>query len=280
MTAWAQVLLPRLGTRCPFTGGSCWGKSRTGHRFGSMRCQWGGQQTRKGEARMKRTFVKLLLAGTLIGVTAGMANAVTLISNQLGQGSTLGYYNNSLGDLYFVDSSVFPGPNVSTGDPTRNPITAAPTNFGPNIGTWLTNAAPSGQNWSSSLVSIPKQWTINQENAIVYELNAGAFGLSNVHFDLGVDNGIFMWLDGIYLFGAMASGGSTLGEYKLNIPSISSGMHYVQILREDHGGSDNFDIVATGDFNRTAPVPEPGTMVLLGSGVLGLAGVARRKNRK
>jgi hypothetical protein len=105
----------------------------------------------------------------------------------------------------------------------------------------------------------------------VYAIDAGA-GLTNVNLSLGVDNGVFVWLNGNYLFGARAGGGSFLGEYSLVLSDLV-GLNYLQILREDHGGATGYDISLTADARA---VPEPASMGLFGLGLLAL-GVSRRK---
>ena len=94
-----------------------------------------------------------------------------------------------------------------------------------------------------------------------------------MHIDLGVDNGIYVWLNGTYLFGAMAPGGSTPGEYGIDVASLAGGTHYLQILREDHGGSTGYSIQMTAD---RAAVPEPAALALLGIGLAGLGWMRRR----
>ena len=53
-------------------------------------------------------------------------------------------------------------------------------------------------------------------------------------------------------------------------------IHYLQVLREDHGGGTGYDIRLTADFAQTS-VPAPDSLWLLGLGVLGLV-AARRRN--
>lgn len=77
--------------------------------------------------------------------------------------------------------------------------------------------------------------------------------------NFGVDNGIFAWLDGNYLFGARAGGGPILGEYSLNLGDLAAGTHYLQLLLEDHGGSNGYAVQITADTFISAPVPEPAT---------------------
>jgi len=210
-----------------------------------------------------------VLAAVALAIAAGTTSAATIITN-----ASLGYYNSGLGDLGLtIGLPLFPGPNgVPGGDPTINPA-AAPNVAGvANLGTWLTNAAPTGGTWSGAPVAVPGTWAINDETAIVYEIQAGT-GLTNVHIDLGVDNGIFVWLNGTFLFGALAPGGSNLNEYDIDIPGTLTGTNFLQILREDHGGVTGYDILVTADQS----VPEPSSLLLLGAALAGLGWFRRRR---
>ena len=229
------------------------------------------------EMKLKRMFtLAVASAGVAFGVNTAQAAVII-------DASTQAYYNAGLGDLAPAlgtqtsvgGFSLFPAANVSAGDPTIPPIATAPdVSSVTNLGTWLTNAAPTGGTWSAGQVPIPATWAINSETAIVYAINAGS-GLSNVHIDFGVDNGIYVWLNGTYIFGAMAPGGAAITEYDIDIASLGAGMHYLQILREDHGGQTGYAIQMTADRSQ---VPAPGALALLGIGIAGL-GVSRRRVR-
>lgn len=223
---------------------------------------------------MRKKLLAGLAAGLLVVGLAGMANAVTIINN-----STSGYYNSSIGTLLDNTSANFPGANISTGDPYLINISPSPDLSAASLilGNWLSNPESLNSYWSSAPVAVPYNWPINAENAIVYEFDAGVTGLNNVTAKFGVDNGVFVWLDGTYLNGWMAPGGVVSYEYSQSIGSLSAGDHYLQILREDHGGSDGYTILVTGDV---APVPEPGTLMLLGMGMLGLAVYGKRRMNK
>lgn len=202
--------------------------------------------------------------------TTSAGAAVVLDTNSTGR------YNNAIGTL--LDTSgvndPFPCANGTCGDVTISYASAPDLSAASAVlGNWLVNPAAPGASWSATGQFIPTNWTPNDETAIIYEFNAGA-GLQNLSLQLGSDNGIFVWLDGVFLFGARAAGGSFAGEYSLGLPNLS-GTHYLQVLREDHGGVTGYDLLLTGD--RVNNVPEPTGLALAVLGMLAACVATRRR---
>lgn len=208
----------------------------------------------------------LILSLVFLGINSS-AWAVVIIDD-----STGGLYNSGLGDMAdYYDATQFPGANSSEGDPTINPA-AEPTVFGTEFGADWLNGDYTGGSWSS-VSNIPNTWTVNHESAVVYEFTLGS--ISDMHIDLGVDNGIYVWLDGNFLFGALAGGGSHIDEYNIDVAGVSAGTHHLQILREDHGGGTGMNILVS--VTDAIVVPEPSALWLMGIGLLGFFGSRRRR---
>ena len=230
-----------------------------------------------------RTFHALVFS--IIGSTSLISTFTPAEAAQLVTNTSQGYYNDSLGDLYPGSpadplAQYFPGPNVSTGDPTANFAIAPDLSSITELGSWLDDPDTALTNgfWSG-LESIPRNWAVNSETAIIYEVDGGSNGVSNLVGNFGVDNGIFVWVNGEYKFGATAPGGAPANEYSnIDLGSLAAGENYIQILRADHGGGTGYNVSITGDFN-TKPVPEPTTIISLAT-FLGFGALLKRQSSK
>ncbi|MEM8774435.1 MAG: VPLPA-CTERM sorting domain-containing protein [Pseudomonadota bacterium] len=213
-----------------------------------------------------------------LALSSGVAHAATLIDN-----TTQGFYNSGIGtalngtnpavDDNLVNTFLFPNNNSSPNDPTFANLTEPDLSAASGaLGSWLTTPATPGGSWTG-LQNIPGNWAVNSETAIIYELDGGVSGLSNVIASLGVDNGIFVWLNGTFVGGGMAPGGAVPNEYSLNLGNLAAGQNFLQILREDHGGGTGYDILVTGDVN-VIPLPAAGWLMIAAFG--GFAVLRRR----
>lgn len=220
---------------------------------------------------MKMKLKSLLVAAAVF--LPASASAVTLVTT-----SDPGFYNDSIGTALNgtnggdTATGMFPIVNDSAVSfPTAPDLSTASG----ALGNWLTNPGSLNANWTAE-ASIPNSWTPGTEVAIIYQFDT--LGATNVVANFGVDNGIFVWLNGNYEFGARAGGGPVPGEYSINLGDLAAGTHYLQLLLEDHGGTNGYIVDITADEFIPAPeVPEPGTLAVLGAGLLGLAWVRRRR---
>ncbi|MEM7030836.1 MAG: two-component regulator propeller domain-containing protein, partial [Chloroflexota bacterium] len=159
--------------------------------------------------------------------------------------STAGFYNEALGTILDGTQAQFPTPEDAdlTFLLTPEPDLSTASDI---LGDWLTATDfPVNEHWQARS-TIPTSWDINTETAIVYVVDVGAGGISNLRGDFGVDNGFFVWVNGEFKFGALDAGFAPEYEYRhIDLGSLPAGRNYIQILREDHGVATdwNFRIV-------------------------------------
>lgn len=216
-----------------------------------------------------RTFC---LLGLSLCTTLSSVQAATVVSLVSGN-ATPAYYNNSIGDLGATQPGGilpwFPAPNTFSGVQDQV-FTTAPdlSAAAAALGDWLTDPAQLNANWTR-VSAVPANWLVNTEVAIVYSFDAGP-GLRDITAAFGnIDNGINIWLDGVWKFGARDPEGRPWSGIALG--DVGAGTHYIQILLEDSGGATaylNPGITAT-------VVPVPAAAWLFVTGLVTLGGITR-----
>lgn len=205
------------------------------------------------------TGLGLLLIACLFPLKAA---ATIIIDN-----TSLGLYNNGLGDLAAIDGpgGFFLAANVTEGDPTSSFTTDPGIAFTAAFGADWLGGNYSGGAWSANPVAIPSGWAVNSETAIVYDFTLAL--ASDLHIDIGVDNGILVWLNGTFLYGATAAGGASINEYDIDVLGLGAGSHSLQIIRADHGGGTGYGISVDAK-ELAVKVPEPGNILLFIVGLI------------
>jgi hypothetical protein len=192
--------------------------------------------------RMTRLVAVL---GTLVAclwAAPALAQAPTVLVDD----TTPGHYNAALGTALDNTQPQFPCADTVCGDPTIDPASEPDlSSVSSTLGGWLSDPVSLNSNWSTPQ-AIPPSWDLNTETAIIYEIDAGSCGVQDVTASFGVDNGIFVWVNGAYTFGALAPGGAVAGEYIVSLGDLRPGTNFVQILREDHGLANGFSVEITG----------------------------------
>jgi len=205
---------------------------------------------------MKKLLVTLITA-TLFTFSTGLALAVptTLIS----QGSEWQYQQFSQPDLWQDWGNV----GLSSFDWANATWSTGNAGFGNG------NSLPYNTYWREGTdLALQKTFTIPTS-----PING------DLILNVAADNGFVIFVNGIQIAKDNAEGYTSIWEYTLaidNAPFLAPGENLIQVLAEDHGAKTFFDMKLSGDI---PPVPEPGTILLLGAGLVGLAAWRRSKNR-
>jgi len=160
-------------------------------------------------------------------------------------------------------------------------------NWSNTIGGWQTGLAPFGNNYADNYNSDfhpQTDWpadntgNMNDDLWVRTALNLAGYDLSTIAWNLGVDNGFKLYINGNLLSSDMAEGYTSRWEYAGSILQsyLNNGNNVIALALEDHGSLTAFDMQITGN---QSSVPEPSTLLLLGSGLAGV-GLMRRKLRK
>lgn len=204
---------------------------------------------------MKKTSLSLLFASLVFCFSQVQAAVIDT--------STQGYYNEGIGTLLNDSDPFFTGdPSLSIS--TAPDISAAAT----QLGGWLSNPPnllTSGSTWSAMPAPIPTYWADGTETAVIYPFGSSDTRYTDAHLTIGVDNGILVWLDGVFIHGNTDAGAAYFNEYGYDLGELSAGTHYLQFLRVGQGGPENWDIELTGT---PTIVPEPVGLLLYGAGLL------------
>jgi hypothetical protein len=218
--------------------------------------------------RYRRSSTRLdfaLLLAVVLSAAVSIASPADAVSPvALVDGSTTAFYNASLGRTLDGTGPQFPCANSVCGDPTVNPASEPDlSSASGKLGPWLTSSPPASGSWTGPQV-IPATWGVNSETAIVYVVDGGSGGYRDVTASFGVDNGIFVWINGTYVFGAMAPGPAVAGEYVFSAGDLPPGQNLIQVLREDHGGGTGYNVTIRGTPNAapdcSAVAADPNTL--------------------
>ncbi len=125
-------------------------------------------------------------------------------------------------------------------------------------------------------------WSVNTDLALQQAFHVDGKLAGPATLKVTADNGFIVFINGQEVARENEGGYAYYWEYTYTLPLadpriITSGQNIIEVFAEDHGGKTFFDLELTGNV---APVPIPGSLFLLSTGLIALAGAKCRKNCK